>query len=280
MRIIHRATKRTGTFALTTALATAALYAALSQTAFATPLTTLGPATLNAGNGSVFVSGSGSGGGCIDWYNTQTPPPQCQPAGTMGTFSVEGPFAAPFAQGQTGNIQDINFNSLPLMNFITIDLGGGNIARFDLIDLRTNGPTDSGSCTPATGDMMSNASCTPANSPFQLQNGIANSRGVVDTVSVSLTADLFGYIGTSGVNYNAANPYVARFTTQGAVNGAFNIESILSTIRSGGAVNASWSATLSPVAASGTVPEPASFVLLGLALISVAPILKRSRKAE
>lgn len=278
LSIIHRAiTSRANTFAVRTALATAALCATISQTAFATPITTLGSAVLNAGNGSVQVSGSGAGGGCIDWYNTQTPPAGCQPNGTSGTFTVEGSSSAPFLVNSTGTIQDINFNSLPLLNFIVIDLGGGNIAHFDLIDLRTNGPVAIGSCTQATGDTASSASCTPANSPFQLQNGIANNSGVVDTVTVSLTADLYGYIGNSGTNYNAANPYVGRFSTQGAVNGAFNIDSILSAIQSGGAISASWSATLSP---ASPTPEPASFFLIGLALVSLTPILKRTRKTE
>jgi hypothetical protein len=235
---------------------------------------------LNAGNGSVRVSGNGSTSGCIDWFSTVAPS-SCQPDGTTSTFTVNGPSTAPFVAGQTGTIKDLNFNTpFPVTDFIDIAIGGGGTARFDLTNLRVNTGPAVGNCTSAVGgngltDMSSGATCTPANSPFQITNGVANGSGVVDTVTIALSFDAYGYTGTSGVNYSDATKYVGIVTTQGALTG-FNIDSILSTINSpGGSINASWSASLSPV--SG-VPEPGTYPLLGFGLIAMGAVMKRSRK--
>lgn len=252
----------------------------LSGSASAAPITNGGSAILNAGNGSVQVSGNGITSGCIDWYNTGLAPASCQPNGTTGSFSVEGSSSAPFLVGQTGTIQDLNFSPpLPLVDFITIALGGGLTAHFDLTGLRFNGPTSIGDCTAANGpdglnNMSPGATCTAANSPFQITNGLAGPGGIVNTVTISLTIDLWGYTGSSGTNYNAANRYVGIFTTQGAVTGGNNIASIEATIGGGGAVSAAWSATLAPVA-TPSVPEPGSYLLAGLGLLSVASLLRR-----
>jgi archaellum component FlaF (FlaF/FlaG flagellin family) len=270
---------RTARFACHTIAAITTIVIGLSQTAFGAPITNLGSAMLNMGNGSVLVNGNGVTVGCIDWFNGTVPPTACAPGGTTGTFTVESPSTAPFVAGMMGTIQDINFNSpSPLVNFITIDLGGGTTAHFDLADLRVNTGADIGSCTVATGDTSSGATCTPAGSPFQITNGIAPPGGAVNTVSVSLSLDAWGYTGTSGTNYNAANRYIGIFTTQGAVNGAFNIESILSTIRAGGSITASWSATLTPVPAS-VVPEPQSYFLIGLGMVSIVLLQRRRNRA-
>jgi hypothetical protein len=244
-------------------------------TASAVPITNLGSAVVSAGNGSIFVTGNGVTSGCLDWFNVAAPS-GCQPSGTTATFSLQGGSTAPFVAGQAGTIADLNFNTpLPFVNFMQVPAAGG--AHFDLISLRTNTNGSIGSCTGA-GALLGGASCTPAGSPFQITNGVANASGVVDTVSVSLTVDLWGYTGTSGTNFDAANRYIGIFTTQGAVMGGTNIASILATISSGGAITASWSATLTPTT-TPAIPEPGTYVLLGLGLISVASVRKRTRKA-
>jgi hypothetical protein len=253
---------------------------AVSASGFATPLTNLGSATLNAGNGSVRVTGNGSTSGCIDWYSGVAPS-SCQPDGTTSTFTVNGPSTAPFIPGQTGTIKDLNFNTpFPVTDFIDVAIGGGATARFDLTNLRVNTGAAVGNCSSAVGsngltDMSPGATCTPAGSPFQITNGLANSSGVVDTVTISLSFDAYGYTGTSGVNYSDATKYVGIVTTQGALSG-YNINTILNTISTpGGSIDAAWSATLSPV--SG-VPEPGTYPLLGLGLIATGTIMRRSRK--
>jgi hypothetical protein len=245
----------------------------------ATTITSSGMGILNVGNGAVQVSGNGLTSGCIDWYNTTTAPSGCQPAGTTGSLTVNGSSTGPFAAGQTGTIQDLNFNTaLPLVDFIKVNLGGGSTAHFDLIGLRFNAGANIGDCGASNGpdgknNMSPGVTCSPANSPFQITNGLANGSGVVDTATVSFSFDAYGYTGTSGVNYNAADRYVGIVTTQGALSGS-NIADILQTIGQGGAVSASWSATLSPVSAA---PEPGSYVMLGLGLISLATMGRRSR---
>jgi hypothetical protein len=237
-------------------------------------ITNAGTAILNAGNGSVVVTGGGMSSGCIDWYNTTAP--SCpQAAGTTAAFSVNGGSTSPFASGETGAIKDINFNtSFPVVDFITIVTPSG-IAHFDLADLRVNLGPDIGSCTQASGDTHSGVSCTPTNSPFQLLNGIADQNGVVNTVTISLTIDAYGYLGTSGTNYNAANRYIGVFSTQSSVNG--NIDSILAAIQGGQGVSASWSATLSPSAAA---PEPATYGTLGMSLIGLGYLLRRRNRQQ
>jgi len=235
-------------------------------------ITNAGTAILNAGNGSVVVTGGGQTSGCIDWY--QGAPPSCpQSPGTTSNFSVQGGSTAPFVSGETGTIEDLNFNTAyPVVDFITIMTPAG-MTQFDLKDLRTNLGAAIGSCSQATGDLNPGVTCTPSGSPFQLTNGLIDpGTGTVDTVTISLTIDAYGYIGNSGTNYNAANPYVGIFTTQQAVAG--NIDTVLQTLGAGQGVSASWSATLSP---STPTPEPGTLWTLGGALLGCGVALRRRK---
>jgi len=242
----------------------------MSGMAWATPITNLGTGILNIGNGSVIVTGNGLTTGCIDFYNLVAPA-TCQIDGTTSMLTVEGGSTAPFASGQTGTITDLNFNTVfPVIDFI--DIGpSGSVARFDLKDLRYNNGPEIGNC-------MSTApgvTCTPANSPFQITNGLADANGVVNTVSITLTVDAWGYTGSSGTNHNSANPYVGIFTTQSPLQG--NIVSILARITSGGRVDSSWSASFAPLPAVAT-PEPFTFGLFGGGLILAGILGRRFRK--
>ncbi|HEX4278348.1 MAG TPA: PEP-CTERM sorting domain-containing protein [Bryobacteraceae bacterium] len=248
-----------------------ALILATAAVAPADLITDLGTAVLNAGNGSVVVTGNGQTNGCINWYNGGSPPDACPTAGG-GTFTVDAGSTAPFTVDSSGAIQNLIFNvPLPLVDFITIG-SGPSAYEFDLRDLRFNGSTAIGDCTAGANDP--GATCTPANSPFQLTNGLAdpNNDNVVDTVSVALTVDLYGYTGgTSGTNYDLANLYIGSFTTQQAIQGA-TIDSILTTIANQDSINASWSATLTPLVPT---PEPATFFLVGVGLIAAGCFRKR-----
>ncbi len=139
--------------------------------------------------------------------------PTCpQPAGTTGSFTVDNPVGLPLVAGETGNIQDLTLGgSFPVINFMNI-LTPSGLAIFDLKDLRVNTGPAIGDCTIGTGDLSPGVNCTPSGSPFTITNGLVDPvTGVPDTVSISLTVDLYGYIGSSGVAYNAANPYVGIF---------------------------------------------------------------------
>src|ERR1700722_8689415 len=87
----------------------------------ATPITAFGSAILQAGNGSVLVSGNGTSGGCIIWYNAGSPLGTCPTVGN-GNLTVEAGSTAPFTVNDTGTIDNLNFNvALPLVDFIVVN---------------------------------------------------------------------------------------------------------------------------------------------------------------
>ena len=167
----------------------------------------------------------------------------------------------------TGTIKDLYFDeSYPVIPFITI-----GALDFNLTSISFNGSTAIGDCT-GPNDTSSGASCTPANSPFTLTNGLCSgSNCQADTVSITLTLNAEGYTGSSGTG---EDPYVGVFSTQEA---GMNIASILSAIEgSPGYVTASWSATFTPLTST---PEPASFLLLGAGLTVIGLAKRSARKS-
>ena len=185
-----------------------------------------------------------------------------------GSVVVRAGSTAPFTAGDVGTIDNLNFNmTFPLVGFMVINNLPNRPATidFDLKVIRTHGSTAIGGCT-GTAATMAGDTCTPANSPFQLTNGLVDPlTGLVDIVSVSSTVDAYGYTGSSGTNYNPANLYVGTFTTQQAIQGA-TIQSILNTIATGGSVSASWSATFTPVSPT---PEPGTYLVIGAGLVAI-----------
>jgi hypothetical protein len=245
-------------------------------------ITSLGTGILDAGNGSVIVSGNGVTSGCINWYNSGPAPTICPDTGGTGTLTVQGQSTTPFTPGQTGTIQDLSFETTyPLVDFMVVNKLGGVPLQFDLANIRFNGGTAIGDCTAGANDP--GATCTPANSPFQLTNGLIDpSTGGVDTVSVSFTVDAYGYKNSSGTDYNDADAYVGTFTTQQAIQDA-TIASLLGTIADGGALSASWSASFTPEAAItgglSPAPEPPPLFLMGAGFLVVGLFRRNARKA-
>jgi hypothetical protein len=246
------------------------------STAGASPITALGTGILDAGNGSVVVSGNGVNSGCINWYNSGPAPTTCPDVGGTGSLTVQGGSTAPFITGQTGTIQDLSFETTyPLVDFLVVNKPNGIPLQFDLEDIRFNGGTAIGDCAAGANDP--GATCTPADSPFTLTNGLIDpNTHVVDTVSISFTVDAYGYNNNSGTDYNAADLYVGIFSTQDAIQDA-TISSILSEIAGGNSVSASWSASFTP--ASEFVPEPESFLLLGAGLTAIGLFKRNARKS-
>lgn len=239
-----------------------------------------GNAVLNAGNGTVLVSGNGETNGCIIWSTgTAAPPSECPTTGS-GTFTVTAASSnPPFTVGDTGTIDNLNYNSIaggPLVSFITIDS-----VKFDLTGIAHNTTgSDIGECSATKNSSGLNwdspgASCTPAGSPFELLNGLGtDSSGNADTVSVTLSVGAEAYTGSSGTNYSAATPYIGIFTTQSSQPITGDIDSVLTMIAAGQGVSASWSANFSPAPA---VPEPETDLLCGGGLILLAMAGKRYR---
>ena len=79
----------------------------MASVSFATTLTGFGSAFLQAGNGSVVVSGNGATGGCIIWYNAGNPPNTCPTTGN-GNLTVQGGSSAPFFVGDPGTITNLS----------------------------------------------------------------------------------------------------------------------------------------------------------------------------
>jgi hypothetical protein len=242
----------------------------------ATPIT--GSAVLNAGNGTVLVSGNGVTNGCIIWSTGSSLPTACPTTGT-GSFTVTAASShPPFTVGDPGTIDNLNFNSLaggPLVGFMTVD---GVI--FDLTSIAYNTGATKGDCS-ATPDSSGfnwdspGVSCAPAGSPFVLTNGdLTNSSGDADTVSVTFSVAAEAYTGSSGTDYSAATPYIGIFSTQNSMPIAGNIDSVLTMIANDESVSASWSATLSP---APPVPEPETDLLCGGGLILLAMAGRRFR---
>ena len=239
---------------------------------------------LNAGNGTVLVSGNGSTSGCIIWSTGDTPPPPACPTTGGGTFTVEpsstGP---PFTVGDTGTIDNLRFNSLaggPLVDFMIVDG-----VQFDLTNIAyyTTG-SNLGECSATYVNGLNwdspGASCTPAGSPFELENGLmTDSSGNADTISVTFAMELEAYTGVSGTNYSTATPYIGIFTTQSSAPITGNIQDVLTIIAEGGGVSAAWSANFSPAPAD-PIPEPETDLLCGGGVILLAMANRRFRNRK
>ncbi len=211
-----------------------------------------GMAILDAGNGTVLVSGNGVTSGCIIWSTGVIPPPPACPTSGNGTFTVDpGSTMPPFTIGDTGTIANLNFNSIsggPLTDFLVIDG-----VHFDLTGIAYNTTgSNIGECGPTLVNGLNwdspGASCVPAGSPIQLLNGLSvDGSGNANTVSATFTVYAEAYTGSSGVNYSTATPYIGVFTTQSSSPITGNIQTLLQTIMiPGGTVSASWSANFSP----------------------------------
>ena len=250
---------RPRSFAFSAALVFAAL---ATPNVFATSIPLGGGGVLNLSNFTGQLVGVSPA--CINWGA----PAACQTA-TGIPDTISGTDAAVFTVGSNvlDTIKDLpNGVAIPLVDFVTAQspLAGG-VVHFDLNSIVIPGAF--GTCN----TFGVNNVCNPGgNSPFVLFQSTATQISVTFSVSAS------AYTGTSA---SGTTGYDGIFSTtlSGVLanNQPATIPNLLNFFAvPGNVVNATWSATFSP---STTVPEPGTWMLLGLSLITLGSLRKFKR---
>lgn len=226
-----------------------------------------GGAVLTVTNASALL---GLSNACVNWNSAAT----CTLPPTSVQDAVSGQDAAVFTVGSTplDTVKDLPAGfTEPLVDFQTAQspLPGG-VVHFDLISLVIPAVPAGNNCT----TFALGAVCTPqGGSPFTITQESANQ------LAVEFKVNEEAYTGTSGVNYNAATPYIADFSFQLAgtlPNGNTDtIPNLLTFIAGGGTITTTWSATVISV---GAVPEPVSVFLFGSGLFGVAVLARKLRR--
>jgi len=204
------------------------------------------------------VSGVANIGGTVDvstsgifFFNTLDTTANIFDAG-VGTNSYAG------LSG--GTIQNLlgppTVGPVSLVDFITFNATIGSIF-FDLQSISAGTGTVAGCGSNAIGSV-----CTPAGSPFTLTQTDAG-------VSITLTLHGIAYTGTA---VSGASPTGGLFTAQVTVPGT--ISGVLAqVVAPGGLQDQTYSATFTSV----PVPEPATFGLIGAALLGLGVLRRRVR---
>jgi len=249
------------------------LLAVGSTTVFATALPITDSGILQLQNLTGELVGVTSVPPCINWGGAAT----CT-AGTSQEMGVSGSsnlFST--ATSVTDQIMDLSGLG-PLTNFETVAGAGalaGQTVDFNLVTLvLPNGGAGFGNCA----SNAANNSCNPAGSPFTFSEDSTGTQ-----LTISLTTTMNAYTGTFA---SGDTPYRGIFTTQqsgtliglGACSGATaDITAVLACEGAGGTIQATWSATESPIPG---VPEPGTsgmMLLAGGGLILLSR-LRRPRK--
>ena len=170
---------------------------------------------------------------------------------TGGAFSASTPNTGSYTGETGGTITDLTGGPItgpdPISAFATFTVPTGNVI-FDLQTIAAGNGT-AGACLSNTVGNL----CTPTGSPFTLDQVSAN--------TVAITLVLSG-VAHTGLATTGTSPTTAIFTAQ-RVPGT--ITDILGALSNGGSISQSYSATF----ASTAVPEPATFGLIGTALLGV-----------
>ena len=249
---------RAGSFAAAIAL----ILTGFATNVFATSIPLGGGGVLNLSNFTgklVAVSP-----GCINWGS----PDACQTA-TGVPDTVSGNDAAVFTVGSSAldTIKDLPLGvATPLVDFLTVEsLLPGGVVHFDLNNIVIPGAF--GTCN----TFAVNNVCNPGgNSPFVLFQSTPTQISVTFSVTAST------YTGTSASGFTAYDGIFSTTLSGNLSNGQPDtIPNLLNFFaHPGNVVNSTWSATFSP---STSVPEPGTWMSLGLGLIAVGSLRKVKR---
>jgi hypothetical protein len=210
-----------------------------------------------AGLGNVSVSASlidfgGGGPGTGSFFVTST-------AGDMTTVPI----------GSTGTISDLNVATAPpgpplatpIDPFI-LTPGVAPLFSYNLEQIFLGGAA---SCAVLPGI---GGSCTPSNL-------VPNSPFVLTQNNGSVGVQFSGRGTVTNLLDQTQAPYSGLFTANLTVLNFNTIAEVLAQVAGGGAVTSSWSASFTSSGSGSTVPEPATFGLIGTGLIGLAFVARR-----
>jgi hypothetical protein len=234
------------------ALLTVALFFLVASSASAAVIGTL---TFNSGDDEAFVSLS-----YIDWGPRNTPPTE-ETTGTINTttgttLTYDG---GSIGVGVTGTIRDLVLSGpamFPVTGFITFASAPG--LSLDLMGVGPGSSNTDCAGTTSTGDSCSLVLPGGQVSPFVL------------TRIGSQTSVALGVFGTATDSSGAVTPWNGTFTTQLTGMTPAQIEAFFAANPTG-VIRSSYSAELV------AVPEPTTFLLMGLGLIAIGGVRRKLR---
>ena len=169
-----------------------------------------------------------------------------------GEFTASSPNTGSYTGETGGTITNLTGGPItgpdPITAFATFTVPITGNVIFDLQSIAAGNGTPGACLSNTVGNL-----CTPTGSPFTLDQVSSN------TVAITLVLDGVAH---TGLATTGTSPTTAIFTAQ-RVPGT--ITDILGQLTAGGSISQSYSATFSSTA----VPEPATFGLIGTALLGV-----------